>query len=638
MDYVQLVLFAIQAAIRLGQKLQTVFEDETRDNPLVLPPVPGSTLPTFDEAEPFFESEQGQTFVAMSTETDGNGKPITLGMYAEFWQRRNDMVRGGEARQQLVEAFARIRTLQDQVTAAETRGTLQGDRADFLAGTNALFVVKQWRDGDDPKRHPVQRIAGTIVNIALDYAQINPRLFGGKGRGDQLARAFLTSLDKVDFAETTFDDLLVDVFDAAVRTVAENSGFIVAQEHWSLLLKKVALTLAADFEKASGNDDKLEALYTFRRELLQDVLKTAAAVVGEHPELFLSAPSGGGDVLVQGVLKGVLGALQDEPKLFTGRAATAVFAAAMHAVAQNIHLVVPDGTSVQDDLLRHLLTGVAQQLAASASTQPPGLFTPDLLKDVAAIALEVTAANSARLIAPSDPRKQPLRDALSQITAGLLPALQQGGEVEHALRLTLSREHLLAITRQVFTAVAANPAGWLGPAGGDPRQAALAQVMGAIAQVIAADPTHLLNGADYARLVGIALEAVARNPDRLLRLDTVDPHQQVLTRVITAVMASASQNVAVGGRNLLTGEVLCEVMATALTAVSSNVDGFVQAPDLVSVVADRLLHAASTVLKNELDATTLLRVFGPMLSAALKRRAVLDASDAEVILPLLNAA
>src|SRR5262249_9190506 len=160
-----------------------------------------------------------------------------------------------------------------------------------------------------------------------------------------------------------------------------------------------------------------------------------------------------------------LGALQDEPKLFTGRAA-AIFAAAMRAAVQDIHLVVPDGTSVQDDMLRHLLTGVTQRLAASASTQPSGLFTPDLLKDVAAIALESHAANAARLIRPSDPRKQLLCDALSQMTAGFLPALQQGGSVEHALRMTLSREHLLAITRQVFTAVAANPAGWLGPEGG----------------------------------------------------------------------------------------------------------------------------------------------------------------------------
>jgi hypothetical protein len=638
MDYVQLVLFAIQAAIRLGQKLQTVFEDETRDNPLVLPPVPGSKLPTFDEAEPFFESEQGKTFVAISTETDGNGKPIALGMYAELWQRRNDMASGGAARDQLVEAFARIRALQDHSTSFDTRGTLQGDHADFLAGTNALFVVKQWRDGDDPKRHPVQRIAGTIVNIALDYAQIDPRLFGGKGRGDQLARAFLASLDKVDFAESTFDDLLVDVFDAAVRTIAENSGLVVTQEHWSLLLKKVSLTLAADFEKASGNDDKLEALYTFRRELLQDALKTAVSVVGEHPERFLGSPHGDGDVLLQGVLKGVLGALQDEPKLFTGHAAAAVFAAAMRTAAQNIHLVVPDGTSVKDDVLRQLLTGVAQQLAASARTQPPGMFTPDLLKDVAAIALEVTATNAARLIVPSDPRKQLLRDALGQITTGFLSALQRGGEVEHALRTTLSRANLLAITRQGFAAVAANPTGWLGPEGGDPRKAALAQVIGAIAQAIAEDPAHLLNGDDYARLVGIALEAVARNPDRLLRLDTADPRQQVLTRVITAVMSSASKNVAAGGRNLLTGDALREVIATAITAVSSNVDGFEKAPDIVTVVADRLLHASSAVLKNELDANTLLRVFGPILSAALKRRSVLDASDADLILPLLNAA
>jgi hypothetical protein len=55
MDYAALVMFAIQAAIRLGRKIQQIFEDETRDVALVLPNVEGRDLPGADETLAFFE-------------------------------------------------------------------------------------------------------------------------------------------------------------------------------------------------------------------------------------------------------------------------------------------------------------------------------------------------------------------------------------------------------------------------------------------------------------------------------------------------------------------------------------------------------------------------------------------------------
>lgn len=41
LDYVNLVMFAIYAAMRLGQKAVAVYGDEVRDRELILPPVGG---------------------------------------------------------------------------------------------------------------------------------------------------------------------------------------------------------------------------------------------------------------------------------------------------------------------------------------------------------------------------------------------------------------------------------------------------------------------------------------------------------------------------------------------------------------------------------------------------------------------
>ena len=637
MDYVALVMFAIQAAMRLGQKLQTVFEEETRDNPLILPPVEGTQLPTFDEVEPFFEGD-GKAFVAGPGDKGPDGNPLPPGLYADIWRKRNDPAAGGAARDKLIEAYARIRHL-NETNAADTRGSFRGDSASFLNATNALFVVKQWRENEDPKRPPIQRIAGTIVDIALDYVKTDPRLFGGTGRGDRLTRAFLLSLDTIDFAETDVDDLLVDVFEASLGTVADNSNLLLGEQHWQLLLKNVSLTLVADFKKASGDGNKLRALYRFRREVLQDVIKTGAAVVGENADRFLGPAPGGTEALFQAVLKGLLSSLQQEPDLFTTRAAADLFSASMNAVAQNARLVLPaTATSAREAFLAELMTGIAKSLAASAAATPPGLFTPDLLTDLASTALEITAANAARLITPSDPRQQLLADSLQALTAGFAVSLRQSDSAAAALRSTLSREHLIGLARTAFAAVAQNPTELLGLNAANRSQSALAQIAAAIAQAIAADPAHLVNGEGCVQLFRVALDAFARNPDRLLGLDGTGPGQVILTRVLTSVVAAAAKSLQAGGRNLLTGPALLELIEIALATVSANVDGFVKEPAIVSMVTDRLLHAASSTLKNELDANSLLRVFGPILFQALVDRKVLDASDAQLVLPLLKAA
>ena len=164
----------------------------------------------------------------------------------------------------------------------------------------------------------------------------------------------------------------------------------------------------------------------------------------------------------------------------------------------------------------------------------------------------------------------------------------------------------------------------------------MAQIIGAVVTGVSSDPRRLLNGDGYVQLLRVALEAFAQNPDRLLDLDQVDPRQQVLTQVIVSVVGAITTNLEAGERNLLTGPALLRVLEAAIAAVSGNVDGFRRAPDMVQVVMGRVLHAASDGLKNELDGDALVRVVDPVLRQALLNRSALEASDADLILPLLR--
>ena len=156
--------------------------------------------------------------------------------------------------------------------------------------------------------------------------------------------------------------------------------------------------------------------------MLQDVIKTSAATIAEHPVQFFGRSGGRERMLLDGVLQAALAAVQEQPDLFSGRALAAIYAAALHGVAENASLILPNADGVgRDAFLRTLFARVAEQLAASAESNPPSIFTPDLLRDIIATAIDVTVNNAAQLIDPKDPSRQLLAEALHRCCSGSLP-------------------------------------------------------------------------------------------------------------------------------------------------------------------------------------------------------------------------
>ena len=502
-------------SIKLGRKIQTVFEDETRDRELILPDVEHSDLPDPSIVIAFFEGE-GKVYVQEPTPGAGEAA-MPMGLYHDLWLRRHDSL---SARDNLGRAYQCVMRMHE---ASSHEPDVQGafrQPAKFYEGTNALFVVKQWRDGTDPKRHPIQRIGGTIVEIALDYVKIDPRLFGGSGTGERITRAFLLSLEELELAETEADTLLLQVFRSSLQVLGNQMDLIIAEDHLARLLNRVSLTLSGYIKRAedAGDADKLRALFAFRREMLQEVIKTSAATIAEHPIQFFGSGGGRERQLLDGVLQAALAAVQEHPDLFSGRALAGIYAAALHGVTENASLISPDADGVgRDAFLRTLFVRVAEQLATSAESNPPSIFTPDLLHDIIAMAIDVTVHNAAQLIDPKDPSRQLLAAALQQVLLGVSPVLSQDTSLPITLRALFSRQQLCQIMHLAFSAVARHPEALLHSLG-DKRQSALAQIIATVATCVSSDPRRLLNGDSYVQLLRVALEAFAQNPDRLLDL------------------------------------------------------------------------------------------------------------------------
>lgn len=639
--YVSMIIFAIHAAIKLGQKIRTVYEEEVRDRGLFLPPV-GFTpagLPYWDGedgAKQFFLGP-GKGFVAPPP-TPRPGEETQPhppeGLFYDLWRQQKKTA----IQEQLCFAYQKI---QENIDPHRQEDDVKGDyirQPDKLyQGANALFVVQQWRDGADPKRPVWQRLAGTIVELAVDYVKVDPGLFGGSGNGDRVMRSFLLSLDNVEFAEARHDELLVEILQACLNTFAGQVELVVGDATLALLLKRVSTTLADQMDRAEKANDasKILALYNFRRETLQDVLRVSAATISEQATRLLGPPNSKEEQLLNAVLRAVLNTVQEQPLLFSSQTLRAMYAASLAAVAQNAALILPGGQG--HEFLSQLYTGTAQLLVKAGQAGPQALFTPDLARDCIALALDTLAQNAQQLINPKDPRDQLLVKALEQLILSFSGELHHDQALPGILAATFSQKQLHAIIQEVFSVVAENHGALLPGTGGDPKRAALVQVMGALAAVVSRDSQSLLTGDGYVELLRVALNAFAMNPDRLLNLNTADPLDNVLTRVMLAVLTAAAGNLQSRGRHLLWGEALLQAIETALAAVSKNTQGVLADPEMVTLVLKRLLDAASGAQANVLDAENLLLVFSPLLSRALQEgRGILGENDQQLILRYLT--
>lgn len=641
LPYVNLIIFAIHAAIKLGQKIRTVYEEEVRDRDLFLPPVgfTPANLPYWDEAEKFFLGP-GQGFVAPPTKPrpgeESRPQP-PAGLFYELWQQKGKPI----IQEKLCFAYQNIKdNLDPHRREADVKGDYLRDPGKFYEGANALFVVQQWREGKNPKRPAWQRLAGTVVELAVDYVKADPGLFGANGKGDHIVRSFLLSLDNVDFAEARHDELLLEILQASLNTFAGQAEVVIGDDTLALLLKRVSATLVSQVDRAEKSHDanKLLALYNFRREMLQDILRVSAATASDQAARLLGPPDSKEEQLLNSVLQAVLHTVQTQPLLFSSQTLGAIYGSSLEAVAQNAALILPGKAGAPShEFLSQLFIGTAQLLVKAGQAGPRSLFTPDLTRDIIALALEILAQNARQLINPQDPRDQLLVQALERVILSFSGEFHHDQALPEILAGAFSQKQLTDIIQEVFGAVAENPGALLPGTGGDPQCSALAQVMGAVAAVVSRDSQGLLTGDGYVELLGVALEALAMNPDRLLNLNTADPRDNVLTKVMTAVLLASAANLQSGGRHLLWGEALLQAIEAALAAVSKNTEGFLADPEIVSLVLKRLLEAASGAQANVLDTETLLLVFSPLLSRALKEgRSILDKKDQELILAYLT--
>lgn len=377
------IVLAIHSAIRLGRNIQKAYANSLRARSIVLP------LPDFDSQA---DSLNAQRFF----DKDGQFALAEIEDLAKLHQANRERALSEEEEERYVEYYVTLERMRRQ-DSGTTRAT---EAALSMEDVLSLLRVRQWARGESPQHSPLQLVAGTLVEIGIDYFANVPGALNLASTQGKLVQHFLQSLDRIEFAET--DDLgktlanevLPRLFIAGAESAVRLSTEISSDEKLQLFIEATGQGVADELMKRlqqSGSLREKEALLYWGESLLRALFYNAGHYTFSSPAKVFETPQ---DVsaLIEATGLTLLDLLFDEEStkidlkaVFTVESLDLLLRATLEVVAQHPQLIS------RKDGLRQIIAGVAQALSDS------GIQQPGILPELAQLVLRLTAENLDRL-------------------------------------------------------------------------------------------------------------------------------------------------------------------------------------------------------------------------------------------------
>jgi len=432
------IVLAIHSAIRLGRNIQKAYANSLRARSIVLP------LPDFDSQA---DSLNAQRFF----DKDGRFALEEIEDLAHLHQANEERALTEEEEERYVEYYVTLERMrrQDSRTRQATEAALSTE--DVLA----LLRVRQWARGESPQHSPLQLVAGTLVEIGIDYFANVPGALNLDSTQGKLVHHFLQSLDRIAFAET--DDLsrtlanevLPRLFIAGAESAARLSTEISSDEKLQLFIEATGQSVADELMKRlrqSGSLREKEALLYWGESLMRALFYNAGHYTFSSPATVFETPQEV-SALIEATGLTLLDLLFDEDStkidlkaVLTVESLDLLLRATLEVVAQHPQLIS------QKDGLRQIIAGVAQALADS------GISQHGILPDLARLVLRLTAENLERLWKAGDQPEHLLVEALEFSLRTLAQPPARGG-----WKPTFPPGQLLALLEMLLNEVVSNP-------------------------------------------------------------------------------------------------------------------------------------------------------------------------------------
>ncbi len=435
------VIFAINSAIKMGRNAQRAYAKSIKAKSIILPLPKFTGQPTGSKAAEFFSTddlrEGGFQFLekierlkTLHDKFDLQGLPTPEEEeYVEYYKQLFEVLR------------------------EDRESGLREDRIDS-SDLVALLRIRQWETGKEPRNSPVKLLAGTLVEIGIDYFNQVPGALNAQSSFGQSMKHFLTALDDVNFEEIAeFKELAEQItpklFVAAAETVGALSEHMASDPKVQLFIQSVSKGIADDiFTRSQNAPDNSPAHWG--QLMLRSLIKNGGNYVFNTPADLLNTNKGVTD-LIQSTGKVLMEAILDDPdKLhlkdgFNIDSLDRLVKTSLTVLADHPELV-----SGREGF-RDIVIGVSNAMASAGIKD-----RPDLLPELARSILEHTAGN---LDVVLDSPKAGGKHLLVMTIREFLQALTATPPPPHAdgWKPTLSKPQIVGIAQNLLDEVVRNP-------------------------------------------------------------------------------------------------------------------------------------------------------------------------------------
>ena len=439
----EIIIFGIQAGVRLYGQARQAYVEKTRERELVIP-LPGlGHSPTVTRAFAYFKGNiQGKRYVAASVRLAELHEMAKAGAQAF---KSNHPAESKE----YVDLYEFYR-LGDA-------GTLVNEKF-LLTDIVALNTVAQWRRGETPHPTAIRRIAGTVTEIGIDFFASGPGL--GKLAGNTPTKLLLTevlrTLDHHSFVSEGLEGAIEKVFIATLDVIQENPAIVSGDPKMQKFVSGVAWGVIEDIQKRIDKLPENQRLFAadrfgeVARSVFRSVVRNSADTVLENPETFLGIQAGGESAMASKLGKIVLDVVLPEDStgvdltaIATGETLDKLVKGALAVLVEHPDLMGIDNPEIEK---------IVQEVATKLTSQTEKIGR-DLFPDVARLVLEKTAANLELFWTPDGPGQNLAVTAVRSLLGELAREPATG-----KWKPDLSKSQVLNVVEAALDDLADNPA------------------------------------------------------------------------------------------------------------------------------------------------------------------------------------
>jgi hypothetical protein len=533
MDSATIILFAIRSVIRLGQQARVAYIDAIRRKKLVLPISNFFSNTNPNDAINYFKDPNfGKKYVdGISDDSAGYDDSKSL----QKLLAKSPSKLTNKEKKYLV-------TLHEKYVNLERsrEGSLAWESGEYPVEQDleALFTIRQWRIGADPFPSTLQRIAGSLVEIGIDYARIAPDLFDKNSKKGKAIVGFLNALDEINLPEIEISELPPRLFVATMESASEIpelfSGDIKIQEFIKATTKALSTDAAARI-KEINKDPSLDAIAKRKARLkVQDwgeliyrsTLASGGRLILSNPARYLGVEEAEQQALISAVGGSVLDlVLADDGGLeavFSREGLELVIKAALEIVGE------------YPEILSHSKNKAINKLLAELATEfskTTDLIAAGILPEIARMILEKSGENL-DLFWP-DLKNKPEKNLVLTAAKTTLAIISRPPKGSETWKIRFARKDLLAVTETVLNELVTNP-GWLITEAGE-LSGTLKDVLEAMISLLRQHGGKRLNPAVGREIIQVAIEVIVFRQEFITKLPNGRP---VVAAAVEAVVGT----------------------------------------------------------------------------------------------------